>query len=257
MDNHSLAPIALLLYITLSAFQWCPHRVRSTARRTAIFLLGGLALWVHAMVLHGWIDVASGQNLTAFNMISLVFWVIGVLGLVLMLCQPLEMLLAFIFPMAAISIVLVLCYPHPVVINTAQSAWLLWHILLGVFSLSVMGIAGLQACLVLWQDRCLHARRDSLLLERLPPLETTERVLFLLVLCAFIVLTVALLIGFAGFSQGTALPVVMPKVVAASVSWLVLCGLLVGRYIKGWRGRQAVLATLCSTLLLFAAFALS
>ena len=89
----------------------------------------------------------------------------------------------------------------------------------------------------------------------LPPLLTMEAMLFRLIHVAFLLLTVTLVSGIF-FSEdlfGRALRF-DHKTVFAMLSWLIFVALLLGRHLRGWRGRIALRWTLTGFAALLLAY---
>ena len=107
-------------YLLASVIQWLVkeqwHRARSW-----LFAFGFLAILLHSLLLHKWIDIAAGQNLTFFNMLSLTLWLVSLFVLVMSLLKPLELLVSFVFPVAAVSILLVVLFPSTFIVHTAKN----------------------------------------------------------------------------------------------------------------------------------------
>ena len=86
-----------------------------------------------------------------------------------------------------------------------------------------------------WLD--LHrAERDRRMLRETsaPPLLTLESDCFRTLQIAFLLLTIALISGFAAEGESP-----LHKLIFAAMSWAVFGGLLAGRKFRGWRGRAA------------------
>jgi ABC-type uncharacterized transport system permease subunit len=118
-------------------------------------------------------------------------------------------------------------------------------------------IAALQAMLMSGLDRRLHFPRGEAahagtfrrtigrLLDAQPPLLAQEQVLFRLIWVAYAALTLTLISGaiISLSYSGRWLPL-DHKSIFTLLSWLTFGILLVGRYVRGWRGRTALRYTL-------------
>lgn len=216
-----------------------------------LVLLGFAAVAIHALLLHHWIDLTTGQNLTAFNMLSLVVWLIALLVLFVILFKPLDMLTIFIFPLAMLSILLVVGFPSRFIIATDGRSSELFHILLSVITFAVMCMAGLQAILLAVQQRILRLKPAGTLLHKLPPLITMEKLLFQTIAIGFVLLSLLLVTSlYAFYAVLLRDSVILQKTVIVVVAWVIIGLLLLGRYLWGWRGRKAIYCTFSGVLLL-------
>ncbi|MCB1826890.1 MAG: cytochrome c biogenesis protein CcsA [Coxiellaceae bacterium] len=217
--------------------------------------LGLVAVCLHALLLHQWIDISSGQNLNFFNLLSLAVWLVAVLLLVMALFRSVEVLVLFLFPVSAISILLVLRFPEAEIIQTTSSPDALFHILLSVVTFCVLSVAGLLAILLAFQDSLLRRRQSSIFIEKLPPLETLEQLLFQVNGLGFILLsaliTTSLYFYYDLLWVSAAL---LQKTLLAATAWIIFAVLLWGRFVWGWRGRKAIYGTLIGVVLLFLAY---
>lgn len=211
------------------------------------WLSGFAAVLVHAYLLHHWIDISIGQNLTFLNMLSLALWLIALLVLIISLRKPMENLALVVFPLASVSIILVGFFPAQNVLNTAGNPKQLIHILLAVLTFAVLSMAGLQAMVLAVQEKQMRQRQIGM--SKLPPLETMEAMLFGIIWFGFLLLTTLIITSFYFFSAqlGTAL---LQKVILVFIAWVIFGCLLIGRHYLGWRGRKAIYGTLFGVALL-------
>jgi ABC-type uncharacterized transport system permease subunit len=126
---------------------------------------------------------------------------------------------------------------------------ILFHNLFATLTLSVLCLAGLQAVILAIQEKRLHAKQTSGIIGKLPPLQTMEIVLFQIVTCGFVLLTLLIASSLYFFHTNMTLEI-LQKIVLALVAWLVFGLLLVGRYYLGWRGRKAIYGTLLGVTVL-------
>ncbi len=250
MGLLSLAIIAIFFYVVAWLLQLRVLRLRLLSQQCAVLGFSFIAIIVHAYLLHHWIDVHKLQNLNIFNMLSLDIWLVCVLLFVVALFRPVHALIIILFPIAILSIILVLWFPSFLIVNTAAEPRVLCHIIFSVFTFSLLCLAGLQAILLAVQERllCLGSWR---LIENLPPLQTSERLLFQILGISFVLLTGLLFSSIYSFHallwQHWFL---VQKMVLAIIAWIIIGVLLWGRYFFGWRGRKAIYSTLFSLLLI-------
>jgi ABC-type uncharacterized transport system permease subunit len=82
---------------------------------------------------------------------------------------------------------------------------------------------------------------------------TMEALLFEMIGIGFVLLTLALLSGFA-FLDNMFAQHLVHKTVLSVLAWMVFGGLLLGRRFRGWRGQKAIRWTLGGFLLLILAY---
>ena len=184
-------------------------------------------------------------------MISLVLWIVALLLWVLNLLQPLGPLWVIVAPLAMISIVLRLVFPGMYMTDTRAEPEVLTHILLTVLLAGVICVAGLQALVLRWQQQMLKDKKDCVWFNRLPAIETMERLLFQLLWIGFVLLSIVLLTSV--LSYGNLIlsnPTVMYKALWVAVAWLVFLFTLLGHHVFAWRGRRAAIGTLVCMLVI-------
>ena len=213
------------------------------------FFAGLCAVLFHAGMLYHWIDVAHGQDLNALNMFSLVAWLVALLLIVLSLAKPVENLSLFIFPMAALSILVAVAVPGQHVIDTAKDPQQLVHILLSVASFGVFTLATVQSIILAIQERRLRDKQASGIWLKLPALDVMESILFQLIILGFMLLTVLLVTSFYFYHQ-VLWQRFLQKSILACLAWVVFAALIVAHKFLGWHGRKAAYCTLLGVCLL-------
>ena len=127
------------------------------------------------------------------------------------------------------------------------------HVVTSVVAFGMLSLASGYAVLVLAIDHSLKRHHLSRLVRHLPPLENLEHLLFGLVATGFILLTVALGSGLIYVDNLMAQHLVH-KTVLGFLAWIVFGTLLLGRWLKGWRGGLAVRLTLAGAALLLLSY---
>jgi ABC-type uncharacterized transport system permease subunit len=115
------------------------------------------------------------------------------------------------------------------------------HLLMAFTAYGLFAIATLHAVLFSMAEKHLHRPVPPKLVAALPPLLTLEKLLFRMIEAGFILLTLTLLTGIL-FSEsifGRALPW-SHMTIFGLMSWVIYFALLVGRRLRGWRGRKAI-----------------
>lgn len=245
--------VAVVFYLLAVWMQLMTLASKLSSPKVCFLTTGLIALVTHAWLLHHWTDVSMGQNLTFLNMLSLVLWLIGLLILLTAIRRPVENLAIFIFPLCAISILLVWLFPAHDVINTAANPKQLVHILLSTLTFSMLCVAGLQAMLMTFQEYYLRHRIASRWMQKLPALETMEILLFQMIGVGFLLLTIDIALSIY-FFRALFLHIALHKTILVVFAWMIFAVLLVGRYCFGWRGKKAIYYTLAGVFILIVAY---
>jgi ABC-type uncharacterized transport system permease subunit len=257
--------VAAALYLALSARLWQTRWRRQNTmpaptglgivERTLLLA----ALLVHGLTLHSAIfDGGTDTTVVHFGFaiaLSFMLWLAIALYWIESFYARIDGLLAIGLPAAAIATLLQGLVPeHHVLVNAGSAAFRL-HLLVAMLAYSLFTLAALHALLMSIVKKNLHRGRLSPLLSSLPPLLTMESLLFRVIHIAFVLLTLTLISGFM-FSEtlfGKALTF-NHKTVFAILSWLIFAGLLLGRHLRGWRGRTALLWTQAGFIALLLAY---
>lgn len=233
---------AIVLYLLSSTLLVRRLASQSTdkCKREHALIPGFLAVLCHGFLLYPQILTPMGLNLGFFHAATLIALLTASLLVVASLANPVENLGIAVFPVAAISIGLLLIYPeNHIIVNLTAGRALDTHILLSLFAYSILGLAALQALLLAVQDRQLHNRRPGGFIRTLPPLQTMEALLFQMIGFGFFMLTLALVTG-GIFLEDIFAQHLVHKTVLSILAWGVFATLLWGRWQFGWRGRVAI-----------------
>jgi ABC-type uncharacterized transport system permease subunit len=168
-----------------------------------------------------------------------------------------------LIPAGFLTTLLAALFPQGFVVPHAGNAWLRAHLVISLAAYGLITIAALQSMLMALLDRHLRqhesaqARRGllALVLDVQPPLLVQERLLFRLIGVGFVALTLAVVTGSVASME--LIHRVLPfdhKTVFTLLSWLTFGGLLLGRHLRGWRGRVALRWTLTGFVFLILAY---
>lgn len=152
-------------------------------------------------------------------------------------------------------VVVVLAWAFPGELHVMASRWGPLHWVLGVASYGLFGAAVLHATMLDSAERKMRPRAE-LPAGAAPaaplglPLLRLERLTFRFVEAGFVVLTLALVLGFATAAHWRW----DHKTVFSMLGWVVFAGLLAGRQLRGWRGQRATRWLYAGTLLLLLAY---
>jgi ABC-type uncharacterized transport system permease subunit len=222
-------------------------------QRTTILLISLGAAAIHAIFLYPVILQDGGLNLGFFYAASLLTLTAALLVVLAALLEPVENLGIGIFPLAALSIGLVLLWPAEHVMTGSASWQLDTHILTSLLAYSILGLAVVQAVLLAIQDRHLLNHKPGGFIRALPPLQVMESLLFQMIAIGFALLTLSLVTG-ALFLEDIFAQHLVHKTTLSIVAWGVFGVLLWGRWRFGWRGGTAIRWTIGGFIFLMLAY---
>ncbi len=251
---HAVASItAIVLYLAAALYQGLYLLTQKRRpKRTAFLALGAVATVAHGVSSMGLIYTSNGIDLGIVRMLSLVFWFIGVIGVLNGLRRPIDTALALLFPLCALSIIVSFVQApsaHFELLSTGVFA----HIVLSILAYSVLALCALQALVLAAQERALKQRHVAGVINVLPPLQTMEQMLFELLWVGFALLSLAILTG-AIYVDNLFAQHLVHKTVFSIASWCIFAGLLWGHRQLGWRGHTAVRWTLAGFAALVLAY---
>ena len=253
---HSLAALsyailALILWRALSKGQ----SVVQIGQSVRLGVLGALIL--HGIALHQSILLEKHLHLSWAPAFSVAVW----LGMIVFWLESLiiriDGLLLLLLPVGAISCLMAALFPKAQLIAHAGDTALRVHLLIALCAYGLITIAAIQAMLMSALDHRLRSPSENArqlkglrmqvgkLLDAQPPLLAQEQLLFRLIWAAFTCLTLAVISGsmISLAATGKILPF-DHKTVFTLLSWLTFGLLLIGRHMRGWRGRIALRYTL-------------
>jgi ABC-type uncharacterized transport system permease subunit len=254
--NVLLPALSVLLYLASAGLllRRLASGIEATPRSKHIALgLGLVAAVGHTASLYGNIIVPDGLNLTFFHVLSLTTWLAAILVLLSALKKPVENLGIAVLPLSAAALLLQALYAGNGASAINVGVGLKAHILLSIFSYSLLTIAALQALLLAIQTRHLRNRHPGGFIRALPPLQTMEVLLFRMIGLGYILLSLSLLTG-ATYIEDIFAQHLVHKTALSIAAWVVFAILLWGRWRFGWRGRTAVRWTLSGFVVLMVAY---
>ncbi len=247
--------IAALLYLLASALlvrDVMQDVARDADGRSRLWLLPAIAAaLLHATAhLLGWRE-AGGPDLHFFAALSLVGLGMAILTVLVGASGRMAALGVVVFPLSAATLAGYVGYGHHVAEGLDWRLQL--HAWCALLAYATLAIAALLAMMLWAQERAMRRREFHGWLRALPPLVELETLLFRTIGVGFILLTATLATGVL-FVQDFFAQHLMHKTVLSVLSWLVFGALLVGRWLRGWRGATAVRLTLAAMALLVLAF---
>jgi len=256
MNNHIPSIIAIILYLFsggLVAARLFGHGSVSHTRKSAIIVIGTLALFLHGHVLYQGIFGPGGLNLGIFNAFSLVCWLIILMLILTALRKPIENLGIALFPLAAFAIILEISLPSNRIINSTGTWQLQAHIMFSFVAYSLFTIAMVQAIVLYIQDKHLRNHQPGGFIRSLPPLQSMEYLLFQIIAVGYALLSIGLITG-GLFLENIFTKHLTHKTILSIIAWGIFSILLWGRFRYGWRGRKAIRWTLGGFISLMLAY---
>ena len=223
------------------------HNASLPAWTLRVLVLPALAL--HAIAAYGILATPQGINLSLVSVTSLTALMVLAMVVAAGVARPVHSLFVLLFPLAALALMASLFLQRNQPATTGMTDVLAVHVLASVLAYSILLMAALQSILVGIAERNIRTRSHILMLRILPPLETMEHLLFVMLWVGFAGLTIAIASGFFYLEDMFAQHVVHHTVLS-SASWVVYVVLLTGRVAFGWRGTAAVRWTLAAFALL-------
>ena len=259
---HGLAAVA---YGILALSLWLPiQKHQRSPRLDRTFRVGLLAaIVIQGAGLLSTILLPQGLFIGWALALSAALW----LGMVIFwfesLYLRLDSLLLILLPTATIVSLITLIFPQGIVVHHTNHDWLGVHLLIALAAYGLAGVAALHAILITVLDKQLHrpvqaqGQQNSWYraLDSMPPLLVQEKLLFRLIGISFMVLTLTVLSGMVvSWQADNKLIPIDHKSLFTLLSWLTFGVLLLGRKIRGWRGRIALRWTLTGFAFLLLAY---
>lgn len=214
-----------------------------------------LAAWLfHLLALvydiAGWGDNVPGARLGFAPVLSLTVWIVIGVHAIESRFVPLPSVRGWLAPAGLLVVLLALLFPGGS--HSYGSPVASWHFVLGVGAYGLFGAAVLHGALLDAAERRMRTKKGNTPEPgRSLPLLQLERLTFRFVEVGFAVLSAALLLGMFSTVQWRW----DHKTVLSLLGWAVFAGLLLGRRLRGWRGRRATRWLYAGALLLLLAYA--
>ena len=246
--------IASMAYIVVSIYiGWAltTNNIIQKGISLGLLLVGML---VHAMLLYPYIFTLYGLNFNLFNVISLISLFFLFFYVLFSLYRPIVSLGILAAPTAFIGMTIGFIGRAPYQPLTNVSMGLEAHIILSFAAYCVLLMAAVQALFLRLQIRELkHKSIHRFWVNKLPSLQSMEGLLFDMILVGFVLLSIALGLGFI-YVENLMAQHIVHKTVFSVLSWLLFGSLLYGNWRGGLRGKRAANITIYAFILLAIGF---
>ncbi len=255
-------------WLLLSALAWRASRPQLAAPAAAAgqpprgeelrveSILVPVALVLHGMLAYRQILSPEGLDLGVANAVSLLVWLtLLIYWLGGLAFEGLSSILGMMAPVALLAVLLQAAIPTHHYVTYGGSALFTLHFVIAMLAYSLFTVATVHALVMLAEEKWLHRGVLPPFLASLPPLMEMERLLFRILIAAFVLLTLTVVSGVFFSEQVFGKPFTLThKTVFAILSWLIYAGLITGHFVAGWRGRLAVRWTLAGFTALLLAY---
>lgn len=174
--------------------------------------------------------------------LSFFAWSIIAVYLLLQMKYRVEVLGAFISPLAIIMILLASIFPREIfpLPPALRSFWLPIHVALAFLGNAMFAVAFAVAIMYLLQERQIKKKKIGPVYKRLPSLRILDELNYRCLTWGFPLMTLGIVSGsvWAQSAWGTYWSW-DPKETWSLITWFVYAALLHGRLTTGWRGRKA------------------
>ena len=246
--------LAGMVYILVSIYiGWALIHDKPIHKGVSLGLLV-VGMLAHAALLYPHVVTLYGLNFNLFNTISLISLFFLFFYVIFSLYRPIVSLGILAAPTALAGMIVGYIGRAPYRPITDISVGLEAHILLSLAAYCVLLMAALQALFLRLQIRELkHQSIHRFWVNKLPSLQSMESLLFDMLLVGFVLLSIALGIGFV-YVEDLLAQHLAHKTVFSVLSWLLFGALLLGNWRAGWRGKRAANMTIYAFILLAIGF---
>lgn len=215
---------------------------RAKARKLLIgFSL--IAIVMHGLMLQQTLVTAGGLNLGFYNALSLTSWVVALFVILAATIRPVENLALVFLPAAALCLVLDQIFPSERLVLDSAPVGLRLHIILSIGAYGLLAIAALQSIVLAVQERLLRDKRPVQAMRFLPPLQSMESLLVQVLSIGFFLLSLSVATGLM-FVRDIFGQHLSHKIAFSLLAWVIFGLVLLGHWLRGWRGKRLIRWTL-------------
>lgn len=253
-----LLKISTVLYV-LAASGYLGHLLAprlKTERIGVVFL--GAAIVVHVVTIADrWIQLGLSPVVNFREGLSFFAFSVAIVFMFIQARVRRPVIGAFVTPLLVVAMITAVLMPHGngEIPASLKSTWLPIHITMAFLGDAALAVAAAVAVLYLILERKMKAKDFGGLYGRLPSLDALDTLNYNLVRFGFVLLSLAIITGtlwagklwhsYFGWE---------PRQVSAMLAWLLYAGLIVSRWIAGWRGRRAALITILGFAVMVGSF---
>jgi len=218
--------------------------LRKRLSRTGAFSLA-LGFIVHSLaLLSRYIEAGYTPITNLHESLSFFAWSIVGVYLLLYLKYRLDVLAAFVSPLAAALIILASLFPKEIipVAPVLDSFWLPIHVIFAFMGDAMFALCFAVSVMYLIQERQIKSKKIGPFYHRLPALQVLDELNYRCLTFGFPLLTLGIITGsiWAEGAWGSYWSW-DPKETWSLITWFLYAALLHGRLTVGWRGRKAAI----------------
>ncbi|MFT5521182.1 MAG: ABC-type uncharacterized transport system permease subunit [Enterobacterales bacterium] len=251
MDNTIFTIITILLYFAIAGYQFLLLKNHDDSHALKLALITTLPLLCHGWLLHLSIDTEHGQNLSIFNIVSMIFWIISSLVIASSITRKLGILVTALLPLSGLTLLASHYLTKESLIDVSAPAFLI-HTLISIATISVISLVAIQSLFVNVLDNRLK-QNSSQSIQGMPALQDMENFLFILIWIGFTLLSFLILTAIF-FMPQTGAEISLHKPILSIASWITFAILLIGRHKNGWRGKMASRWAIAGFIFIFLAY---
>jgi cytochrome c-type biogenesis protein CcsB len=256
MDTVLLNLTALAYLIAAGSFFLYLFRGETAARLPTALLLLGFVIHSFALVGRFFQEGFAGVAVMGYALLFYGWLMVGIYLLVqlkyrLAILGGIIAPLAFLVSFSAFAIGRGASELPPAL----HTYWLPVHVTLAFLGNAVLALAFGVSVIYLLQERHLKHKKITALMKRFPPLESLDRLNYILLVWGFPLMTLGIITGslWAGIHWGNYWSW-EPRQISSGIAWLLYGALLHARLTAGLRGKKAALLTMfgfCVVLVYF------
>lgn len=249
-----LYPVIACIYAAIGLYLYRCLMADKDIHKSATLIILFIGITLHSVLITPQILTLYGLNFNIFNTISLISLFFLLFYGLFSLYRPILSLGVLALPVALIGLTIGQFGRASYEPLTNLSIGLQAHILLSIAAYCVLLMAAVQAIILRLQIRELkHQTIHRFWVSKLPSLQSMESLLFDMILMGFVILSVALGLGFMATYDVLAQHIAH-KLFFSTLSWMLFGILIAGHYKYGWRGKRAATFTIYGFILLAIGF---
>jgi cytochrome c-type biogenesis protein CcsB len=236
---------ALFIYLlgTVASLAYLVFLRKPLSRLGTVALAAGFILHTLALISR-YIEAGYAPITNLHESLSFFSWAIVGVYLILYLKYRVDVLAAFISPMAAVLIILASLFPKEIlpVAPVLNSFWLPIHVTLAFIGDAMFALAFAAGVMYLIQERQIKSKKIGPFYYRLPALKVLDDLSYRCLTLGFPLLTLGIITGsvWAESAWGSYWSW-DAKETWSLITWFLYAALLHGRLTVGWRGRRAAI----------------